>query len=662
MTQTNAFYITTPIYYVNDAPHLGHAYTTVAADVITRYHVLKGHSTYFLTGTDEHGQKVLEAAVARGVSPQQHVDELSEPYKALWKRLGIQYSDFIRTTEPRHTQVVQSILQRLYDAGEIYDDTYEGWYSKSEERFWTEKDLVDGKCPMSGNPVEWISEKNYFFRMDKYAPRFAEWLENHPDFIQPQSRRNEVLGAMKKGVGPLCITRPKSRLPWGIEIPWDNDYVTYVWFDALINYISAIGYESDPDKFSRYWPASFHLVGKDILTTHSIYWSTMLFAMGLEPAQCLYAHGWWTVEGRKMSKSVGNVVSPNLLIDAYGADAVRYFLMREIAFGADGDFVHHGFLLRYNAELANDLGNLVHRSLSMTSKWLGGVVPPLGDLSEGDQELAALAQRVVQDFDTALCALQYKTAVGHLLELVGAANKYIDTQEPWALNREGKTERLATVMRLVLETCRISGCLLMPFCPDKSTELLCRLGAEPPLLSDEHLPTVAGLDQLPDGGTLVVGQPLFPRLSELPADIQAALEAMQASENASANPDPSPPNRSATPENGNEEMQMIEFDDFTKIELRSGKIIEAETHPNADRLLVLKVDVGEPEPRTIVAGIANAYAPTDLVGKTVVVVINLKPAKLRGIVSEGMLLAAGGSNVKGLVTVDPIVEPGEVVR
>ncbi len=644
------FYITTPIYYVNDAPHLGHAYTTVAADVMTRYQRSRGRKAFFLTGSDEHGQKVFEAAQKRGVSPQQHVDELSQPYKALWKRLGIEYDHFIRTTDAAHIQVVQALLERLYASGDIYADTYEGWYSTSAERFWTEKDLVDGKCPDSGLPVEWISEKNYFFRMANYADQLADWLEKHPDFIRPTPRRNEVLGAMRKGVGDLCITRPKTRLPWGIEIPWDQDYVTYVWFDALINYISGIGYLQKEEDFEAWWPASFHLVGKDILTTHSIYWSTMLFAMGLEPAHCLYAHGWWTVEGQKMSKSLANVVDPNLLVDSYGADALRYFLLREMTFGADGDFSHRGLLLRYNAELANDLGNLAHRSLSMTAKWLGGEVPALGPLTEDDQLLLELAARVIPEFDAQMQKLGFKAALDQLLELVGAGNKYIDTQEPWSLNKKGDKERLGTVMRLVLEICGIAGTLLSPFCPERGTELLRRLGTSAPDLSGDKLAGLAKLNQLSQGATLEVGEPLFPRMQDLPAAIQAALSELEK---------PAPP-KADLPEST--EDDMIEFDDFTKVQLRSGRVLSAEKHPNADRLLVLKVDIGEENPRTIVAGIATRYEAQELEGQLVVVVVNLKPAKLRGVVSEGMLLAAGGGNVQALVTLTETVSPGTVVR
>jgi methionyl-tRNA synthetase len=381
------FTITTPIYYVNDVPHIGHSYTTVAADVISRLHRMRGHEVFFLTGTDEHGQKVLEAANRRGVTPQQHTDELHLRFKNLWARLDVQYDAFVRTTDAQHQAVVRRVLQELHDRGEIYQATYAGWYSTAAERFWTEKDLIDGKCPDSGLPVEWVEEMNYFFKMGDYADQLRAWLEAHPDWVRPESRRNELIGALKKDVGDLCISRPKARMSWGIPLPFDEDYVTYVWFDALLNYVSAAGIHDDPAAFAKRWPADFQLLGKDILTTHTVYWGTMLFAMGLEPARCLYAHGWWTVEGQKMSKSLGNVVDPNLLVDAYGPDALRYVLMSEKGFGADGDFSHKAFLLRYNAELANDIGNLAHRAISMTEKWLGGVVPALDADRDEDRAL-----------------------------------------------------------------------------------------------------------------------------------------------------------------------------------------------------------------------------------------------------------------------------------
>jgi len=652
---SESFYITTPIYYVNDSPHLGHAYTTVAADVITRYRRLMGQDAFFLTGVDEHGQKVMRAAAARGLTPQAHCDDLAEPYQALWARLSIQYDDFIRTTEPRHQQVVQQILQRLYDEGQIYKQSYEGWYSTSAEKFWTEKDLVDGKCPDSGQSVEWISEENYFFKMSAYKQQLIDTIEQNPDFIRPSSRRNEVLGYLKKELGDLCISRPKARMNWGIELPFDADYVTYVWFDALVNYISAIGYTVDEGRFQHHWPASFHLVGKDILTTHSVYWSTMLFALGLPVAECLYAHGWWTVEGQKMSKSIGNVVDPHLLIDAYGADAVRYFLMREIAFGADGDFSHRAFQLRYNAELVNDLGNLAHRSLSMTERWLGSQMPGRPAPTTSDVALESMAREVCQQFAQAMETLQFKEAYGVLNELVNAGNKYVDTEEPWALNREGRRDRLETVLRNSLEICRICAVLLSPVCPTKAAELLAKLGIE----GTPNTESIWRFDGLETGAAVAAGDPLFPRMRELPEVIQQALEAMETA--------PKPPKKKkkkekAVTEEATETTPLIEYDDFVKVALRAGHVQTAEKHPKADRLLVLTVDVGETEARTIVAGLAEVFSPEDLVGRRVVVVTNLAPRKLRGVESQGMILAAGGGQIEGLVELPESVMPGAVIR
>ncbi len=651
----DTFYITTPLYYVNDAPHIGHMYTTVAADVISRWRRLKGHDVHFLTGTDEHGQKVLRAAEARGLTAQAHVDELVQRFVALWDRLDITCDDFIRTTEERHVGVVQQVLTELYERGDIYKESYSGWYSTSEERFWTEKDVVEGEdgtklCPASMKPVEWIEEENYFFKMSDYADQLRAHLEANPDWVRPQARRNELIGALKKEVGDLCVTRPKTRLPWGIEVPFDNDYVTYVWFDALLNYVSAVGLKSDPDELSKRWPADYQLLGKDILTTHTIYWGCMLFAMGLEPAKCLYAHGWWTVEGRKMGKSLGNVVDPHLLIDAYGSDSVRYVLMGEKSFGGDGDFSHRSFQLRYNADLADKIGNLAHRALSMTQKWLGGRVPALDANRAEDDTLQAEVSAAVADFDAAVEAVQYKVALEALVRIARAGNEYVQAQEPWALNRKGETERLAGVMRRTLELCRITGTLLAPFCPRKSSELLARLGVEEPGLAG-----LERLDGLVEGTELTHGEPLFPRMQELPETIAAALSAVEGETRTKTAPKkPKKPKK--------EQYDMIEFDDFTKVQLRTGRVVSAEGHPNADRLLLLKVDVGEGEPRTVVAGIAQRYAPDDLVGKDVVVVVNLKPAKLRGILSEGMLLAAGGGTVVALATTSEPVDPGTVVR
>lgn len=661
------FYVTTPIYYVNDKPHIGHTYTTVMADVAARYHRLRGDDVWFLTGTDEHGQKVLRRAQERGLTPQAHADELHQRFKDVWSRLNISHDDFIRTTERRHSTVVQQVLQTLYERGDIYRASYAGWYSTAAERFWTEKDLVDGKCPESGLPVEWLEESNYFFKMSHYADQLRRWIDEHPDWVRPENRRNEVLGALRKDVGDLCISRPMARMSWGIPLPFDADYVTYVWFDALLNYISALGYGSSDERFDRYWPANLQLIGKDILTTHTIYWGTMLFAMGLEPARCIFAHGWWTVEGQKMSKSLGNVVDPHLLVDAYGPEPVRYVLMSEKAPGPDGDFSHKGFQLRYNAELANDIGNLAHRALSMTEKWLGSVVPPLDPDREADLALAALVREAVTAYAEQMERVEMNEVVAQIVAIANAGNKYLDRQAPWALNKAGDTARLGGVLRRTLELCRVVGVLLSPFCPDHARALLDRLSVGDARWTERF----AGLDQLTAGAAVTVGEPLFARMLELPPAIVAALEQIEAPAKAPAPPAKPKENRvsqTAVPAEPAEAAKaaepapLIEYDDFAKIQLRAGRVVSAERHPNADRLIVMKVDVGEPEPRTIVAGIASRYAPEELVGQQVVAVINLKPVKLRGVMSHGMLLAAGGGNVQAMVTTSQGVDPGTIVR
>ena len=652
------FYITTPLYYVNDAPHIGHAYTTVAADVISRYRRLKGDDVHFLTGTDEHGQKVMRAAHKRGMTPQDHVDDLVQRFQSLWVRLDISNDDFIRTTEARHTEVVQDILQDCFDRGLLYKKGYAGWYSTSEEVFYTEKDVVDGPgdtklSPTTGLPVEWVEEENWFFKMSDYADRLRTWVADNPDWLKPESRRNELLGILKKEVGDLCISRPKTRLPWGIPLPFDDDYVTYVWFDALINYISAVGFKRDDATFGHRWPADWQLLGKDILTTHTLYWGTMLFACGLEPAKRLYAHGWWTVEGQKMSKSLGNVVDPNLLIDAYGSDSVRYVLMAEKSFGQDGDFNHKSTMLRYNADLANKIGNLAHRALSMTEKWLGGVVPALDAANEDDTALAQTVAQCVQNYDLALEEMETHVSLGALVEIAAAGNTYLDRQAPWALNKAGDTARLAGVMRRTLEICRVCAVLLSPFCPNKAGELLRRLGAE------ASFEEVAHLDRLVEGGPLVHADPLFPRMIELPAQIQAALATVGG--DLKSLPSDGAKKKS---KKGKKKApkEPISFGDFSKLELKTGVVRSAAKHPDADKLLVVQVDVGEDADRQIVAGVANRYTPDELVGQAVIVVTNLEPAQIRGVESRGMLLAAGAKAVLGMATVSAEVPVGTVVR
>ncbi|MCA9568405.1 MAG: methionine--tRNA ligase [Myxococcales bacterium] len=640
------FYVTTPIYYVNGDPHIGHAYTTTAADAITRFHRLAGRSAWFLTGTDEHGQKVLEAARARGLEPQAHCDAMVERWKAMMAELGIGYDRFMRTTDPDHVAVVQGALSRLHAAGELYRDTYTGWYSTAAERFWTEKDLVDGKCPDTGQPVVEITETNWFFRMSAYRDRLIAHIEEHPGFIRPASRRNEILGFLRKELGDLCISRPKERMSWGIELPFDPDFVTYVWFDALLNYLTGAGYRADGNfDDSGRWPADFQLLGKDILTTHAVYWSTMLMALGVELPRALFAHGWWTADGVKMSKSLGNTIDTLLLKEAFGLDATRYFLLREIAFGADGSFSYEAFLARYNSDLANDFGNLAHRGLSMTAKWLGGEVPPIGELTDLEQRLRRDATVAVREVDLHLGELAFQKALEAVNALVRAGNKYIDDTQPWALAKAGDDARLATVMRHVLEVCNVAAALLAFVMPERCATLLERLGQDDVGAAFRDVRERARIDELPldalrEGTPIEVGEPLFPRFREMPGVIAERLEP------------PAPPRPASDP--------TISWEDFAKVALRAGTVVSAEPHPAADRLLVLRVDIGEPRARQIVAGIADRFRPEALVGKQVVVVANLAPADLRGVRSEGMLLAAGGKAVVDLVTVD--AEPGEIIR
>ncbi|MCX8117434.1 MAG: methionine--tRNA ligase [Desulfobacterota bacterium] len=514
------FYITTPIYYVNDVPHIGHAYTTVAADILARFKRLEGYRAFFLTGTDEHGQKVEKAAQERGVEPQVHCDEMVQRFQALWKRFNISNNEFIRTTEARHIKVVQKILQELYDRGEIYQDNYEGWYCVPCERFWTEKDLSDGRCPDCLREVSALSEKNYFFRMSKYRSWLVEHIEKHERFILPPSRRNEILGFLQSPLEDLCISRPKKRLKWGIEIPFDRDYVTYVWFDALINYVSGLGYGSENSPFSEFWPEAIHLIGKDILTTHTVYWPTMLKAIGLPPPKMVFAHGWWTVEGKKMSKSLQNVVEPNRLIDTYGVDAVRYFLMREVSFGMDGDFSHAAMVHRINSDLANDLGNLFSRSLSMVHRYFDGLVPTPSEPQEIDARLEGVAKRVVAQLPELMDDLAFNKALVAIWEMVSASNKYVDETAPWSLAKEEKHRpRLATVLYHLLESLRLLSLLIAPFMPTTGEKMWGQLGLGGSLW-EERLDEQGVWGRLKPGGKVAKPIPLFPRIdpSKLPSE------------------------------------------------------------------------------------------------------------------------------------------------
>ena len=633
------FYITTPIYYVNDVPHIGHAYTTIAADVAARFKRLEGYDVFFLTGTDEHGQKVQQAAQNLKVTPQQHVDKLHQRFKELWVKLNISNSDFIRTTEERHKVLVCNILQTLFDKDEIYRDSYEGWYCTPCERFWTEKDLKEGDCPECRRKVEKIKEHNYFFRMGKYQEWLVDKIKSDPNFILPASRRNEVLGFLEKPLEDLCISRPKSRLPWGIPLPFDEEYVTYVWFDALINYISIHG-SLDEIRASGYWPADHNMVGKDILTTHAVYWSTMLKAVGLEPPKNIFAHGWWTVNGQKMSKSLHNVVEPNQLADQFGVDVIRYFLLREVPFGLDGDFSHKALIGRLNSDLANNLGNLLNRTVNMMKKYFDGIIPIPATPGDEDSELENKAREVVDEVRKLYDELSFNKILQKIWELVDTTNQYIDKTGPWNLAKtdEGK-ERLKTVMYNAAESLRILGVLLFPFMPKSCESLMLQLGVKK-TIEEQGMRSLDNWGNLPSDTKTQKAKQLFPRIEDKQAaKILAELE---------------------TQKNDNKDNSgKITIDEFMKVDLRTGKILEAEKVKKSKKLIQLKVDIGT-ETRQILAGIAESYEPENLIGRTVVIVANLKPAKLMGIESQGMVLAASNDGTVLLAGFDQ--EPGQGIQ
>lgn len=635
METNKKFYVTTPIYYVNDLPHLGHAYTTVAADVIARYKRLQGYDVFFLTGTDEHGQKVEEAARKMNTSPPEHCENLHIRFKELWKRLNISNNDFIRTTEERHKKVVRKVLQKLFDEGEIYKDSYEGWYCLPDERFWTEKDLVDGNCPECGRKVGRIKEHNYFFRMGKYQEWLIDYIKSKEDFILPSNRKNEVLGFLNQELGDLCISRPQKRLKWGIPLPFDEDYVTYVWFDALINYITAVGYTSDEKLFNKWWPADFHLLGKDILTTHAVYWLTMLKALGIGPPESIYAHGWWTVNGQKMSKSLLNVVEPNKLITEYGADAVRYFLMREVPFGLDGDFSNEAIIGRINTDLANNLGNLLNRSLNMVQKYYKGVIPHPADMETFDQNLISKANQTVMDVERLLNHLEFNKVLASIWRLIDAVNKYIDSSAPWNLAKSEKTrERLSTVMYNSVEGLRFVAILLYPFMPDKANEISKQIGMSKGPLS-QGIGSIRKWGGLEAGTTVNRGNQLFPRIMDdikekkISTKLRGKMETVktETKEDKKEGPDIS------------SKPGLIGIEEFASLDLRVGEIKEAEQIKKSRKLIKLKVDIGS-EIRQVVAGIAECYSAVELIGKKIILIANLKPVKLMGVESQGMVLAA----------------------
>ena len=655
MATSGKFYITTPIYYVNDVPHIGHAYTTVAADVLARYWRLRGREIFFLTGLDEHGQKVQQAAAKAGIDPQTHCDKLAPQFENLWKKLNISNDAFIRTTDAQHKKVVQRYLQELFDKQLIYKADYSGWYCTFDERFWTEKDVADGVCPDCKRPVEKLSEHNYFFKMGQYQDQLIDHIKKHDLFIRPESRRNEVLGFLQtQKLSDLSISRPKSRLSWGIELPFDTDYVTYVWFDALVNYVSALEYLPREKSVGHdFWPANIHLVGKDILTTHAVYWSTMLMALNLPLPETIFAHGWWTVDGEKMSKSRGNVVDPNKMADEFGVDAFRYFLLREVPFGQDGDFSLTGMITRINSDLANGLGNLLSRTLTLIERTQGGVIPVSGNTGPAEHELEQAAMSLLREtLPRHIEQLEFNRSLEAIWHVVQLANQYVDKTAPWTLAKnERDAEQLKTVLYTMAEILRCLSIAIYAVMPKSAQTICAQLG-----VSDEFAQTLP-IDRtkwgcLIPGTAIQKGPSLFPRIDSKTQGAKPVTESPVPSQPTAAIPT-SMPAAPASPQ--------ITIDEFMKVQLKTATILSAERVPKSEKLIKLQVSLGS-EQRQIVAGIGKKYEPDALVGKTIVIVANLKPAKLMGIESQGMVLAAGDADVRGLLTIQEEVDPGTKVK